>query len=183
MNTHVELTEKQLKVKGLKVGMYVSRLDRPWRDTDFPLQGLYIRGQADIDHIAEYCHSVFVDEARSRTCIDCEQFNGTVGAPEPLTKAQSAQDLTKNIQNPIRTFPPQDSSKPKAVNPKKSPNYIDPISWKNRHCIEKYAVSSKLEQELRQVTPLVALFEHHIETLHSKLLARQNLNIEPLLNG
>ncbi len=37
-------TDVRTSVKGLVVGMHVSRLDRPWLETTFPLQGLKIGG-------------------------------------------------------------------------------------------------------------------------------------------
>jgi len=35
--------ELKLATENLKVGMYVCRLDRPWLDTPFLIQGFYIR--------------------------------------------------------------------------------------------------------------------------------------------
>lgn len=50
-----------MPVNGLKVGMYVCELDRPWLETPFILQGFHIRTLADIDEIAQYCQSVFIE--------------------------------------------------------------------------------------------------------------------------
>jgi HD-GYP domain-containing protein (c-di-GMP phosphodiesterase class II) len=41
--------------------MYVSRLDRDWEGTPFPLQGVLIRSQQDIDALSRYCREVVVD--------------------------------------------------------------------------------------------------------------------------
>jgi putative nucleotidyltransferase with HDIG domain len=51
----------QIPVSGLKVGMYVCELDRPWLETPFILQGFHIRSIADIEEIAKYCQSVTVE--------------------------------------------------------------------------------------------------------------------------
>lgn len=51
----------QMPVAGLKVGMYVCELDRPWLETPFILQGFHIRSIGDIDEIAKYCKTVFVE--------------------------------------------------------------------------------------------------------------------------
>jgi HD-GYP domain-containing protein (c-di-GMP phosphodiesterase class II) len=48
-------------VADLEVGMYVSRLDCEWSDTPFPLQGLPIASQDDIDKLRRFCKYVFVD--------------------------------------------------------------------------------------------------------------------------
>lgn len=41
--------------------MFVSRLDRPWIGTKFPLQGLMISSQDEIDQLRSYCHYVYID--------------------------------------------------------------------------------------------------------------------------
>ena len=38
----------KLDIDELTTGMYVSRLDRPWIETPFPLQGYYIKKDSDI---------------------------------------------------------------------------------------------------------------------------------------
>ena len=35
--------------------MFVSRLDRPWLETPFLIQGMLIYGKKDIDLLGEYC--------------------------------------------------------------------------------------------------------------------------------
>ena len=51
----------QIPVSDLQVGMYVNELDRPWLETPFILQGFHIRTAADIEEIAKYCRTVFVE--------------------------------------------------------------------------------------------------------------------------
>lgn len=63
----MELEEKQIAVSQLQLGMYVSRLDVPWEMTHFPLQGLLIQTQADIDRVAKLSRYVFIDQARHST--------------------------------------------------------------------------------------------------------------------
>jgi len=62
----MEIIEEEIPVGQLRLGMYVSRLDIPWEITSFPLQGLLIESEADIDRLAKKCDTVFVDQARSR---------------------------------------------------------------------------------------------------------------------
>lgn len=61
----MELEEKEIPVSQLKLGMYVSRLDIPWEITRFPIQGLLIESQKDIDRLSTRCRAVFIDQARS----------------------------------------------------------------------------------------------------------------------
>jgi len=41
--------------------MYVARLDRPWRETPYILQGFLIKTQEDIDELIKHCKYVYVD--------------------------------------------------------------------------------------------------------------------------
>ena len=59
------LKEVKVVLADLKPGMYVSRLDRPWTDAPYPLQGFYIESQEDVDKLLDYCECVIVDVARS----------------------------------------------------------------------------------------------------------------------
>ncbi|MGZ0020101.1 HD-GYP domain-containing protein [Nitrosomonas sp. wSCUT-2] len=51
----------EIPILDLKVGMYVSKLDRPWLDTPFPLQGVLMRTEKDIQALKNICQFVFVD--------------------------------------------------------------------------------------------------------------------------
>jgi putative nucleotidyltransferase with HDIG domain len=51
----------QMPVSGLKIGMYVRELDRPWLETPFILQGFPIRTIDDIEEIAKHCEWVIVE--------------------------------------------------------------------------------------------------------------------------
>jgi HD-GYP domain-containing protein (c-di-GMP phosphodiesterase class II) len=65
--------EKKLTTSELRIGMYVSRVDRPWIETPFLFQGFLIRNDHDIDNLRRYCKYVYVDESKS------DEFK-----PEPL---------------------------------------------------------------------------------------------------
>lgn len=57
---------KQLKVEvnEVTVGMFISRLDRPWTQTPFPLQGFYIRDAEEVKQIKTHCRYVYIDVAK-----------------------------------------------------------------------------------------------------------------------
>ena len=59
------LEERQMLVGLLEKGMYVSRLDRDWVGTPFPFQGFEIKSNEDIELLAAYCTSVFIDVQKS----------------------------------------------------------------------------------------------------------------------
>jgi HD-GYP domain-containing protein (c-di-GMP phosphodiesterase class II) len=53
---------KQIPTEDLAVGMYVSRLDRPWLETPFLFQGFTIKSPEEIKQIQRFCRHVFVEQ-------------------------------------------------------------------------------------------------------------------------
>ena len=66
----VGVTQKKVNAQDLKVGMFVSDLDRPWHLTPFPIQGFYIRSQDDIRALISHCRWVMVDVAEGRDSLE-----------------------------------------------------------------------------------------------------------------
>ncbi len=60
---YVKTSEKTIKIhiSELKIGMYVSKLDRPWLETPFLMQGFVVESLDDIDTIAEYSQHLWID--------------------------------------------------------------------------------------------------------------------------
>lgn len=61
------LEERRVEVTQLATGMFVCRLDRPWTETPFPLQGFLVQSAADIATLRQYCQHVWIDVEK---CID-----------------------------------------------------------------------------------------------------------------
>ena len=61
----MELLEQEIDSADLQIGMYVSRLDRDWNGTPFPLQGILVHSREDIDQIGRYARRVWVDLEKS----------------------------------------------------------------------------------------------------------------------
>ena len=57
----LRIMKRKLGVEQLKVGMYISELDRPWRETPFLFQGFEIRSEDEIRELRRYCQHVFID--------------------------------------------------------------------------------------------------------------------------
>lgn len=55
---------KKTDINNLTIGMYVAQLDRDWAETDYPVQGFYIRSRQGIDRLARECSYVYVDPRR-----------------------------------------------------------------------------------------------------------------------
>ena len=59
-----ELEEIRVDTASLIVGMFVSRLDRPWVGTPFPLQGFEVRTEDELRTLRELCKYVYIDRQR-----------------------------------------------------------------------------------------------------------------------
>jgi len=53
--------KQKIRVEDLKLGMYVSELDRPWQGTPYLLQGVELRTLEDIEELRRYCRYVYVE--------------------------------------------------------------------------------------------------------------------------
>lgn len=67
-----ELERVKTEVVELKIGMYVSALDRPWSQTSFPLQGFRIRSKRELGALSSVCQYVYVDVTKSKFSDDAE---------------------------------------------------------------------------------------------------------------
>lgn len=55
----------------MKIGMYVSKLDRPWRETPFMMQGFFIMEEDEIQSLAKHCEYLFIDTVLG---VDAEMY-------------------------------------------------------------------------------------------------------------
>jgi len=60
-----ELERIKIDVYDLKVGLFVSALDRPWSQTSFPLQGFQIRSSRELTALKAVCQYVYIDSRQS----------------------------------------------------------------------------------------------------------------------
>lgn len=74
------MKQVRVDVNELTIGMFVSKLDRPWTQTPFPLQGFYIRDLDEIKSLKVHCNYVYID---------------VIKGPQPLSRNQ-----LKTIQKP-----------------------------------------------------------------------------------
>ena len=58
------MNKKQIPVGELRLGMYVTELDRPWLGTPFPFQGFPITSADQIAALKQHCKTVFIDLER-----------------------------------------------------------------------------------------------------------------------
>ena len=68
------VNSKQIDVRSLTPGMYVSKLDVPWIKTSYPIEGFYIQDQKDIQKLVSLCKFVYIDVDLTKLRVDISQL-------------------------------------------------------------------------------------------------------------
>ena len=71
VNKH--LVKERISTRALRVGMYVTELDRPWIETPFLFQGFVISSEDEIDQLCEYCEYVYIDMSQTHVAYNTER--------------------------------------------------------------------------------------------------------------
>jgi putative nucleotidyltransferase with HDIG domain len=66
----MSIKEIKVRVPDIELGMYVTRLDRPWLETPYILQGFVVKTLDDIAELEKYCKYVYVDVTLSEVVED-----------------------------------------------------------------------------------------------------------------
>ncbi|HET7922971.1 MAG TPA: HD-GYP domain-containing protein [Gammaproteobacteria bacterium] len=85
------VNQSRVETSELEVGMYVTRLDRPWTETPFLFQGFFIRSADDIEELRRYCQHVFIDVEQSGAVADTGNKADT---PRQESPAQGERTIT-----------------------------------------------------------------------------------------
>lgn len=107
-----------IRVTGLKIGMYVTELDRPWLETPFILQGFKIEQYEDIETLSEYCDFVYIEgtidtwlndkqrESGNNTRAAGKNYTNSTSNKQEYQKAtevhQKARQLTRTFMDNVR---------------------------------------------------------------------------------
>ena len=92
------MNTQKVAVENLDVGMYVSKLDRPWIETPFLLEGFLIKGPDDIAELRKHCEHVY---------IDLEQSSTLQGQRRPASSAQArpSREASPGVPTPSIEYP------------------------------------------------------------------------------
>ena len=83
------LTNKKLSADKLHIGMYVRKLDRPWLDTPFLMQGFLIKEAEEVSLLQSLCKHVYIDEVLGKQEIE------TTPSTSQIKEKYSRDDLIK----------------------------------------------------------------------------------------
>ncbi|MEO9749945.1 MAG: HD-GYP domain-containing protein [Marinobacter sp.] len=96
-----DIIETEIPVSQLQIGMHVIRLDRPWEDTDFLLQGFILQTEEDVLAVQQQCEKVTVEgkvhvvpEPFERSPVP-ESRRKTYGKSGPSDNSQTSSSIPK----------------------------------------------------------------------------------------
>lgn len=73
----------------LKLGMYVSELDKPWVESPFLFQGFLLKDTEELQQILTTCKYVYVDTEKTPNDVKVKLLNISVAKQKPLQKKKS----------------------------------------------------------------------------------------------
>lgn len=100
-----------LSVDDLELGMYVSKLDRPWLETPFLFQGFYIESHDDIEELRRHCQQVYVDIDRFDDTITATT---SFSSPKDQFRKQGPVNNSRAKSVSVKSKPKASTSKPSA---------------------------------------------------------------------
>lgn len=89
------MIEKKTEINNLRIGAYVSRLDRPWVDTPFMFQGFYIHDGEDIEALRKHCKYVYIDV--NRPPLNSERLQTLSHRPKAVKESQHSSMPEKKV--------------------------------------------------------------------------------------
>lgn len=114
---------KIIPVQELEIGMFVEELDRPWLETPYPFQGIWIKSEGDILELSKYCQSVYVtppkappkpfilkkpithvipEEDKKTVFHGAHVYKNNISLQKELPKAKQAHDKAQVLINEIK---------------------------------------------------------------------------------
>jgi len=109
------IKQVQVGVNHLLLGMYISRLDCPWSQTPFALQGFYIRSPGEINQLKTYCNHVFVDIEKGRAPLGKALAPAVSSEPKKTLFEPLARSTTRLASRPIKKNRQQTTATPLVV--------------------------------------------------------------------
>lgn len=84
---------QKLETRHLTVGMYVAQLDRAWKDTDYALQGFYVRSMSAVERLISAHAYVYVDPRRYDSKMGTTKLTAVTGNGDSQHKLSARERL------------------------------------------------------------------------------------------
>lgn len=94
---HKDIIETEISVADLQIGMHVIRLDRPWEETSFLLQGFILQTEEDVLAVQEQCDKVTVLGKADRPRLPGEKLSADRAGKSRRSDAPAKDRLASSI--------------------------------------------------------------------------------------
>ncbi len=88
----------RVPTSGIKLGMFVAELDRPWLETPFLMQGFVVRHTSEIRKLQEYCDHVFVEKEGRRWGDKKDPFRAGFGLSKRSADGSGESGMQRRAQ-------------------------------------------------------------------------------------
>ena len=99
----------ELPVDQLKLGIYVSRLDRPWADTPFLFQGFAVESDDDLQTLRRLCSVVYVEVSVEEAEELKSAARSSPATPSALQTPDTLEKLSQNAAAFVNHVPIKDA--------------------------------------------------------------------------
>ncbi len=93
---------KKISAKDVAIGMYICKLDCPWQQTPFAVQGFYVRDLGEIKQLHVHCDYVFIDIQKGIAIVD----DAPVKKIDPSSKAYKGKISPLRIKRDVYPIQP-----------------------------------------------------------------------------
>ncbi|MCZ6641433.1 MAG: HD-GYP domain-containing protein [Gammaproteobacteria bacterium] len=147
----------KLMIAQLEFGMYITKLDRPWLETSFAVQGFYLRDRQTIERLGAECAFVYVDPRRYKSQYAMPKLRVVASndSPQPARNPLSVTRIRRIAPRAPKVYEDQVETGDELVPARTS---IDDAVAILEPIIEKIRTAGRIEidQIEAAVTPLVA---------------------------
>ncbi len=147
---------KKVKITDLVKGMYVSRLDRPWIETSYPIEGFYIQNDEDIRKLSSLCKHVYIDVDLTRLRLDPSHLAIDAEHSPKLT----IEDIREKVSKPPS---PSDGPTRSTIRRPLKPLYIERVPF---------------EKEFKTANKLYETLSHTAEEVLQEVSSGKSVNVE-----
>lgn len=93
--------DRKVNTAYLKIGMYVSKLDRPWIQTPFLIQGFFIEDESEINELVKHCDFVYIDTDRGVKADMYFDLAASIHAKQSLTSNKQVESILDTEKRPL----------------------------------------------------------------------------------
>jgi HD-GYP domain-containing protein (c-di-GMP phosphodiesterase class II) len=135
------INSKKISSNNLTKGMYISKLDRPWIETSFPIEGFYIHHEDELKKLSLLCRFVYIDLDLTKLRIDISHLEEPTQNNPKITIQPLPTEVNNVNKNPTVSRQSKIQIKPETI------LYLERTPFS-----KEFKVANKLYQTITETT-------------------------------